>query len=187
MTIKEDILELVQTRGVDGCTAFEAVKALEKKPQTIYPGFTQLCKAGEILDSGARRKSPLRRNSIVWVDKSHGGTLPVWSSGHPTYGYVGRAKLVLDLLFDYGALSASEMCTTRSDLSQMSMSSLTSHLRRQGWIKVLAHKRKNLDGHSCTLYELTPRGERIRILSPKVGEREPCGIPTIRKETGDDA
>jgi hypothetical protein len=132
------------------------------KPQTVYPCFTQLCKAEKILDSRQRRKSKAGRNSIVWVDAKYGGVVPVWGSGEPSYSYRNRAKVVMDLIADSGPLSVSEMMqTSPGELKPMSTSSLVSRLVRQQWLRKTTETRKNLDNQTCRLYDLTPRGKQV--------------------------
>jgi DNA-binding PadR family transcriptional regulator len=174
MTVKQHVLDTIREHGKGGITVSEYLN-LEMIPsrvsQTVYPCFTQLCKDGKILDSQLRRKSPKGRRSIVWVDKKHGGVMPVWGSGYPSYSYKGRTKLVMDLLEDYGPLSVTEMCSACKKLDQMSLSSLLSRLRSQKWIRSLATKRKNSAGQSCLVFELTPRGRQVRGVSPRRNTR----------------
>jgi predicted ArsR family transcriptional regulator len=158
-TTKKTVLDLIQSKNEGGLTAFEAVAETGLLPQTIYPCFTQLCKAGAIRDSTQRRKSPKGRNSIVWIDKQYGGVMPVWSSGHPTYGYRGRTKDVMGYLREEGSASVHELCRAFR-LDSMSLSSLMSRLCNQSWIRRLPVKKK-VGGRACFSFELTPRGRQV--------------------------
>ena len=162
-TTKQVVLSRIQSKGENGLTAFEAVAETGRLPQTVYPCFTQLCKAGEIRDSTQRRKSPRGRNSIVWIDKQYGGIIPVWSSGHPTYAYKGRTKDVLDLLAE-GPLSILGLRVNLL-LDSMSLSSLLSRLCDQQWVRRLAEKRK-VGGQMCFFFELTPLARRMIASKP---------------------
>lgn len=198
MTVKDHILATIRAAKKDGLTAPEYLRGIvplrstsgshfpvdreqvipSDVPQTVYPCFTQLCKAGHILDSQVRRKSPKGRRSIVWVDKKYGGVIPVWGSGYPSYSYKGRTKIIMDLLQDYGPLSVPEMCSSCKTLNQMSLSSLLARLRGQRWVRSLALKRKSLSGQSCLVFELTPRGRQIRELSPRhTTRKKDVGVP----------
>jgi len=165
MSIKDRVLQDIQDRGAEGLTAFEAVAETGQLPQTVYPCFTQLCKAGLILDSQIRRKSLKGRNCIVWVDQRHGGVVPVWQNGRPTYSYKGRTKQVMDRLW-YGPQTVLELCT-KLNLEQMSLSSLLARLREQKWVRTLPSKRKAHGQKSCLCFQLTPRGRQILEQSPK--------------------
>ncbi len=158
VTKKQIVLSLIQKRGEKGLTAFEAVAETGLLPQSVYPCFTQLCKVGEIRDSTQRRKSPMGRNSIVWIDKQYGGIIPVWSSGHPTYSYKGRTKDVLDLLTK-GPMSVPHLSVVL-ELDSMSLSSLLSRLCNQQLMRRLP-KKKKVCGRMCFFFELTPLGERL--------------------------
>lgn len=164
MNVKSEVLQKIRGGGPEGSTAFEAVAETRHLPQTVYPCFTQLCKAGLILDSQARRKSPKGRNCIVWVDWEYGGVVPVWQNGRPTYSYKGRAKRVMDCLW-YGPQAVLELCS-KLDLEQMSLSSLLSRLCDQGWARSLSVK-KRIGNQSYLCFKLTPRGRQIMELSPK--------------------
>jgi hypothetical protein len=182
MTVKEHVLSLIRAAGKQGVTVPEYLRDFSLgnpphrlhplTPQTVYPCFTQLCKARLILDSQIRRKSPKGRRSIVWVDKKYSGVMPVWGSGYPNYSYKGRTKLVMDLLEDYGPLSVPEMCSAAKTLDQMSLSSLLARLRGQKWVRSLTTKRKSLAGQLCLVFELTPRGRQIREHSPRRNARK---------------
>lgn len=182
MTIKERVLLAIQHWKEFGGTTWEIIHALGELPQSVYPCLTQLCKEGEILDSLARRRSCKGRYTIVWVSKEYPGVIPVWKSSHVHYGYAGRAKVVMDLLSDYGPLSASEICTAATSYDQMSISSLLSRLREQEWVRTLPDKRKNANNQMCLLYALTPRGNQVRTQSSTCDRRECLTSPTIQKE-----
>lgn len=139
-------------------------------PQTVYPCFTQLCKAKKILASTTRRKSSGKRRAIVWVDAKYGGTVPVWGSSQPSYSYRNRAKIVMDLLAAYGPLGVSEMMTASDDLKPMSTSSLVSRLVRQQWVHKTNKTRLNAINQTCCLYAITPRGRQVRDSSPRRNE-----------------
>jgi DNA-binding PadR family transcriptional regulator len=159
-TTKKIVLDLIQSKNEGGLTAFEAVAETRLLPQTIYPCFTQLCKAGAIRDSMHRRKSPKGRNAIVWIDKQYGGVVPVWSSGHPTYGYRGRTRDVMNYLrTNAKSASVQELCQW-FNLDSMSLSSLMSRLCNQSWIRRLPVKKK-VGGRACFSFELTPRGRQV--------------------------
>lgn len=184
MTTKELVHLHVSNTGTRGCTVPEFLEwHLGKLPQTVYPCFTQLCKAKKILDSKQRRKSKNNRRSIVWVDAKHGGVVPVWGSGHPSYAYKNRAKVIMDLLHDYGPLSVSEMMTVATELKPMSTSSLVSHLVRQQWLRKTQQTRKNRINQTCCLYDLTPRGRQVMTSSPRYSRGTGGKCPDIRKET----
>lgn len=166
MTVKYEVLLKVRAYAEKGLTVPEFLdKFPDLKPQTVYPCFTQLYKAKKILDSRQRRKSKNNRRSIVWVDAKYGGTVPVWGSGQPSYSYRNRAKIVMDMLFDFGALSVSEMMTASKDLKPMSTSSLVSRLVKQQWVRK-TNKTRRTNNQTCCLYDLTPRGLQVRGASP---------------------
>lgn len=163
ITTKEKVHNCIQFSQGRGLTVWEFMAGhTELLPQTVYPCFTQLCKAKKILHSGGYRKSPNNRRSIVWVDAQYGGVVPVWGSGQPSYSYKNRAKIVMDLLEACGPLSVSEMMTVSGSLKPMSTSSLVSRLVRQQWLfKTNTTRRNDLD-QTCCLYDLTPRGRQVR-------------------------
>ncbi|KKN80437.1 hypothetical protein LCGC14_0330300 [marine sediment metagenome] len=168
MTTKEIIYNLIGDSGKHGITVPEFLDLFPNRlPQTVYPCFTQLCKAKKILDSRERRKSKNNRRSIVWVDAKYGGTIPVWGSGQPSYSYKNRAKVIMDLLSEYGPLSVSEMMTSSDTLKPMSTSSLVSRLVKQQWLRKTNRTRLNRINQTCCLYDLTPRGKQVRDSSPK--------------------
>ncbi len=168
MTTKEKVHNCIQFSQAKGLTVPEFMAGHTKLlPQTVYPCFTQLCKAKKILHSGSYRKSKNNRRSIVWVDKKYGGVVPVWGSGQPSYSYKNRAKIVMDLLNQFGPLSVSEMMTASSKLKPMSTSSLVSRLVRQQWLFKTNKTRCNNLLQTCCLYDLTPRGRQVRNDSPR--------------------
>lgn len=178
MTVKDLVYLHVLNQGNNGLTVPEFLETeSDLKPQTVYPCFTQLYKAKKILDSKQRRKSKNNRRSIVWVDAKWGGTIPVWGSGQPSYSYRNRAKVVMDLLANHGALSVSEMMTASSSLKPMSTSSLVSRLVKQQWVRKTNKTRLNKDNQTCCLYSLTPRGWQVIEQSPRADtctyDREP--------------
>lgn len=187
MTTKETVYDAICNSGKRGLTVPEFLEyswvGPERLPQTVYPCFTQLCKAKKILDSKQRRKSKNNRRSIVWVDAKYGGVIPVWGSGQPSYSYRNRAKIVMDLLLDYGPLSVSEMMTSSPDLKPMSTSSLVSRLVRQQWVHKTRKTRLNRLNQTCCLYGLTPRGLQVIRESPGKGEHRYPPKPTIRETT----
>lgn len=157
----------------------------ELLPQTVYPCFTQLCKAKKILANGTRRKLTSKRRAIVWVDAKYGGTVPVWGSSQPNYSYRNRAKIVMDLLWDNGPLSVSEMMEVAPSLKPMSTSSLVSRLVRQQWIHKTNRTRLNAINQTCCLYFLTPRGRQVVQQGPRHIE-SPVTLypkPTLREDT----
>ncbi len=161
-SIKEKVYANVSLNFKDGMTVPEFLeKHPSLLPQTVYPCFTQLCKAKKILDSRERRKSKNNRRSIVWVDAKYGGTIPVWGSGQPSYSYKNRAKIIMDLLHDFGSLSVSEMMKCSSLLKPMSTSSLVSRLVSQQWLRKTNRTRLNQESQTCCLYDLTPRGHQV--------------------------
>ncbi len=186
MTTKELVYGFISVTDKAGSTVPEFLDCYPHLlPQTVYPCFTQLCKAKKILDSKQRRKSKNNRRSIVWVDAKYGGVVPVWGSGHPSYSYKNRAKTVMDLLSLFGALSVSEMMTASKDLKPMSTSSLVSHLVRQQWLHKTKTTRKNQINQTCYLYDLTPRGRQVMHSSPRNTRGFIAGGATItvRRET----
>jgi len=158
MGVEKRVLQMIQARGPKGLTAFEAVAETGNLPQTVYPCFTRLCKDELILDSQTRRKSPKGRKVIVWVGQEYGGVVPVWQNGQPTYSYGGRTKTIMDELRN-GPQPVSRLAT-KFRLEQMSLSSLMSRLRDQGWIRSLPEK-VVAGNRSCLCFELTPRGRRV--------------------------
>lgn len=184
MTTKEKVYFAIELAHEGGITVPEFLTYYpDLLPQTVYPCFTQLCKAKKILHSGSYRKSKNNRRSIVWVDEKHGGVVPVWGSGQPSYSYKNRAKVVMDLLEACGPLSVSEMMTASKDLKPMSTSSLVSRLVRQQWLFKTNKTRRNDLDQTCCLYDLTPRGRQVRNESPRrdgVTSSEP---PVIRETT----
>lgn len=167
MTTKQIVYQYVRLCLAKGATVPEFLHTNpDLLPQTVYPCFTQLCKAGRILDSTLRRKSKNNRNSIVWVDKAYGGVVPVWGSGQPRYSYRNRAKIIMDLLYDYGQLSVAEMMTASPLLKPMSSSSLVSRLVKQQWLYKTNKTRRSTTGQTCKLYALTPRGRQVMRLAP---------------------
>lgn len=184
MTTKEMVHSCIQLAHEGGITVPEFLTYYpELLPQTVYPCFTQLCKAKKILHSGSYRKSKNNRRSIVWVDKKHGGVVPVWGSGQPSYSYKNRAKVVMDLLCEFGPLSVSEMMTASPDLKPMSTSSLVSRLVRQQWLFKTSKTRSNKLDQTCCLYDLTPRGRQVRDESPKRDKIVFSNAPAIQKFT----
>ena len=184
MTTKELVFTAVVATKERGLTVPEFLhKAPDRLPQTVYPCFTQLCKAKKILASKSRRKSNGNRRSIVWVDAKYGGTVPVWGSSQPSYSYRNRAKIVMDLLWGHGPLSVSEMMEVSRDLKPMSTSSLVSRLVRQQWVHKTNHTRLNALNQTCCLYDLTPRGRQLIKLGPMTGRIVQANKPTIRKQT----
>ena len=184
MPIKESVYIEVQMAEKKGITVPEFLtKFPNLLPQTVYPCFTQLCKAKKILDSRQRRKSNGNRRSIVWVDAKYGGVIPVWGSGQPSYSYKNRAKIVMDLLFDYGPLSVSEMMGASDLLKPMSTSSLVSRLVRQQWLYKTSKTRLNGINQTCCLYDLTPRGHQTREGASNRDTPSYSGILTIRQST----
>ncbi len=161
-SIKEKVYANVSLNFKDGMTVPEFLeKHPSLLPQTVYPCFTQLCKAKKILDSRERRKSKNNRRSIVWVDAKYGGTIPVWGSGQPSYSYKNRAKIIMDLLYEHGMLSVSEMMGCSVYLKPMSTSSLVSRLVSQQWLRKTNKTRQNQINQTCCLYDLTPRGRQV--------------------------
>jgi len=184
MTIKERVYQYVGWAKERGRTVPDFLERYpDLLPQTVYPCFTQLCKAKKILDSKQRRKSKNNRRSIVWVDAQYGGVVPVWGSGHPSYAYKNRAKIIMDLLARHGALSVSEMMTVAKELKPMSTSSLVSHLVRQQWLHKTRQTRRNEINQTCRLYDLTPRGRQVMTNSPRYSLDTNVKRPNIRKET----
>ena len=188
-SIKEKVYANVSLNFKDGMTVPEFLeKHPSLLPQTVYPCFTQLCKAKKILDSRERRKSKNNRRSIVWVDAKYGGTIPVWGSGQPSYSYKNRAKVIMDLLFDHGPLSASEMMECSKQLKPMSTSSLVSRLVSQQWLRKTNKTRLNHSNQTCCLYDLTPRGKQVRGDSPQTHTRtydnSPCRRTFTEKTRG---
>lgn len=168
-TTKQKVYNHIRAFGKDGLTVPEFLYMNQDLlPQTVYPCFTQLCKAKKILASPSRRKSNNNRRSIVWVDAKYGGSMPVWGSSQPSYSYRNRAKVVMDLLAGNGPLSVSEMMTACSSLKPMSTSSLVSRLVRQQWLHKTNKTRLNAINQTCCLYDLTPRGRQVREDSPRL-------------------
>ena len=187
MTTKEDVYFHIRLKDEKGLTVPEfLLDHPNLLPQTVYPCFTQLCKDKKILDSTKRRKSKTNRNSIVWVDARYGGVVPVWGSGQPSYSYRNRAKIVMDLLEEFGPLSVSEMMTASNSLKPMSTSSLVSRLVKQQWVHKTDKTRKSITGQTCKLYSLTPRGHQVRDLAPNKNKRT-HGTPVrcMNRETND--
>jgi hypothetical protein len=189
MTTKEQVYQSVGLALHKGITVPEFLAFFPALlAQSVYPCFTQLCKAKKILDSRQRRKSQNNRRSIVWVDAKYGGVIPVWGQGQPSYSYKSRAKVVMDLLFEFGPLSVSEMMTASDDLKPMSTSSLVSRLVRQQWLFKTRKTRLNLAKQTCSLYDLTPRGKQVRSYSPKRDtksyEKEPLVLRDTEKTRG---
>lgn len=167
MTVKEKVYQAIWAEKEKGITVPEFLVIYpDLKPQTVYPCFTQLYKAKKILDSKQRRKLKNNRRSIVWVEAKYGGTIPVWGSGQPSYSYRNRAKVVMDLLYEYGPLSVSEMMSASDTLKPMSTSSLASRLVKQQWVRKTNKTRLNYDNQTCCLYDLTPRGNQVRDQAP---------------------
>jgi hypothetical protein len=184
ITNKDKVLDEIQLVQEEGLTVPEFLRLYPSLlPQTVYPCFTQLCKEKKILHSGSYRKSKNNRRSIVWVDKKHGGVVPVWGSGQPSYSYKNRAKVVMDLLADFGPLSVSEMMTSCSSLKPMSTSSLVSRLVRQQWLFKTNKTRRNALDQTCCLYDLTPRGRQVRNDSPRRDSGTFASPPDIRRTT----
>lgn len=184
MTTKQKVYMQILWTKEEGLTVPEFLDICsDLLPQTVYPCFTQLCKAKKILDSKQRRKSNSNRRSIVWVDAKYGGVVPVWGSGQPSYSYRNRAKIVMDLLWAFGPLSVPEMMTASQDLKPMSTSSLVSRLVKQQWLHKTNKTRLNQINQTCCLYALTPRGRQVREAAPNRYKVSCTGHPTLREDT----
>jgi hypothetical protein len=130
------------------------------------------------------RKSQNNRRSIVWVDKKFGGAIPVWGRGQPSYSYKNRAKVVMDLLSNFGPLSVSEMMTASDTLKPMSTSSLVSRLVRQQWVYKTGLRRKNKANQTCCLYGITPRGRQVRSRAPNLYKKSYDRKPRVIMRAG---
>lgn len=184
MTTKEKVYFTVRFTEKHGLTVPEFLEAHPNfLPQTVYPCFTQLCKAKKILDSRERRKSKNNRRSIVWIDAKYGGTIPVWGSGQPSYSYKNRAKIIMDLLAIFGPLSVAEMMQCSDSLKPMSTSSLVSRLVLQQWLRKTNKTRQNQINQTCCLYDLTPRGRQVREGAPSLFKKTYDAAPIKRTDT----
>lgn len=61
-----------------GATADETAAAIGSTPAAVRPRFTELKKAGQIRDSGGRRRNDSGKRAVVWIPApaTRQGTLP---------------------------------------------------------------------------------------------------------------
>lgn len=70
-TSRERVLRFIQGRGNYGATDAEGQTALGMPSHSYVPRRVDLEKAGEVYDSGHRRKTPSGRLAAVWVTKDN--------------------------------------------------------------------------------------------------------------------
>jgi hypothetical protein len=70
-TLRVKVYQLAEVRQLNGITCDEAEIVFAGRHQTISPRFTELTKAGALIDSGKRRKTRSGRNAIVWIAKKY--------------------------------------------------------------------------------------------------------------------
>lgn len=66
-TLRRAVLRFIQSQGSDGATDAEIQTALDLTGDTQRPRRWELQRAGLIVDSGRRRKTPAARDAIVWT------------------------------------------------------------------------------------------------------------------------